>query len=95
MKKTCFLTWTIVVLSFITAAFALSACQPTPREDIVVNKAELDTYETSAAVESYAAPSEWVEQIENGKITYSIEASVTVPNVTHYSVIEVSPAYFD
>lgn len=83
----------LMIFSFLCVL--LSACQPTPREDIVVNKAELDTYETSAAVESYAAPSEWVEQIENGKITYSIEASVTVPNVTHYPVIEVSPAYFD
>ena len=60
-----------------------------------MNKAEEGSYETSMAAELYAAPTEWVEQIENGKITYSIEASVAVPNVTQFPVIEVVPAYFD
>lgn len=45
--------------------------------------------------QAYDAPVTWTEQIENGNVTYRIEAVIEVPDVTQYPIIEVEPAYFD
>lgn len=68
MKKNRVLIWTIVASGFIAAAFTLSACQPTPSEEVVVNKRETDLYSESELTDvgAYDAPTTWSEQIENG-----------------------------
>ena len=97
MKKKQSIIYTIVALCCLTTASTLAACQPTPSEEIVVNKRETDLYSESELtnVGAYDAPTTWSEQIENGVITYQIQADVQVPTVTEYPVIEVTPKYFD
>jgi hypothetical protein len=79
------------------AVTLLGACQPTPSEEVVVNKRETDLYSESeqADIGAYDAPATWSETIENGEVTYSIDATVEVPDVTKYPIIEVEPTYFD
>ena len=97
MKKKQSIIYTIVALCCLPTASTLAACQPTPSEEIVVNKRETDLYSESEQTDvgAYEAPANWSEKIENGVITYQIQADVQVPTVTEYPVIEVTPKYFD
>ncbi len=97
MKKKQFFIWTIVAISPIITAFVLAGCQPTPTQEIVVNKRETDLYSENELADTgaYEAPATWSETIENGEATYNIDATVVVPNVTKYPIIEVEPTYFD
>lgn len=85
------------ICALLLAAALLCACQPTPSEDIVVNKGEADWQSESepADTAAYDAPAAWSETIENGDTTYRIDATIEVPNVSKYPVIEVKPTYFD
>ena len=73
----------------------LLGCQKTPGNDVVVNKLGSDAYDAEGEGQPYDAPETWTERIENGNVTYSIEAAIEVPDVTQYPIIEVEPAYFD
>ena len=94
MKKTHFLTWTIVAFCFVTAAFALSACQPTPTEDAVVNKGEGQLEE---AIE--AAPAEekqletpdtlHIDSFGTDEFQIVVDADVIVPDTARYPVVEI------
>lgn len=79
------------------AVTLLGACQPTPSEEVVVNKRETDLYSESEQADAgvYDAPATWSETIENSDVTYNIDATVVVPDVTKYPIIEVEPTYFD
>lgn len=81
------------ICALLLAAALLCACQPTPSEDIVVNKGEADWQSESepADTAAYDAPAAWSETIENGDTTYRIDATIEVPNVSKYPVIEVNP----
>lgn len=93
MKKTLAV---ILILMFVSAICA--ACQPTPKDDLIVNKSEgtmqnaVDNHQFTA---QYEAPSFWQEEIMNGDTTYRFEASVVLPEATAYPVIQIKPADFD
>lgn len=72
-------------------------CQNSPSSDVVINKLESDVYsiQTSKNEAKYDAPTTWSEQIENGAVTYQIQADIQVPAATAYPIIEVAPTYFD
>ena len=97
MKKKQSIIYTIVALCCLATASTLAACQPTPFDEIVVNKQETDLYSESEQTDAgaYDAPATWSETIESGEVTYSIDATVVVPDVTKYPIIEVEPTYFD
>ena len=86
--QTCALLLTVILLC---------ACQPTPPVEIVVNKKETGLYSESAQTDAdaYDAPATWTETIENGGVTYNIDATIEVPDVMKYPIIEVEPTYFD
>ena len=86
----CFLLAIICVLMLV-------GCQKNPSGDIVINKLESDVYSTQASTDEseYDAPSTWSEEIENGSVTYQIQADIQVPTVIEYPIIEVAPKYFD
>jgi PBP1b-binding outer membrane lipoprotein LpoB len=97
MKKT---TWIILLL---VTAMLLSACQPTPKVQIVVNKGGdameqmvKQTSDPSAQSSAYTAPENWKEDInnENGESFIKIDAPVNMPDVDKYPVIEVKPGKF-
>jgi hypothetical protein len=83
--------------ALLLAVTLLCACQPTPSEEIVVNKLETDLYSETEQTDAgaYDAPATWSETIENGSVTYKIDATIEVPDVTKYPIIEVKPTYFD
>lgn len=87
----------IQLCALLFAVNLLISCQPTPSEEVVVNKRETDLYSESEQADTgaYDTPATWSEQIENGDVTYNIDATVEVPNVTKYPIIEVEPTYFD
>jgi hypothetical protein len=94
MKKNLFLIWMIAALCFITAAFALSGCQPTPKEDAVVNKGEGQLEE---AIE--AAPAEekqletpvtlHIDSFGTDEFQVVVDAEVVAPDTTLYPVVEI------
>ncbi len=63
----------------------------------MVNKLETDLYSETEQTNAgaYDAPATWSETIENGSVTYKIDATIEVPDVTKYPIIEVKPTYFD
>ena len=74
----------------------LTACQPTPDEEIVVGKD--DGLQTAEAGEekAYEAPEHWAEDepVTLSDLTVTIDAEVVVPDVTAYPVIGVSDKAF-
>lgn len=83
--------------ALLLAVTLLCACQPTPSEEVVVNKRETDLYSENEQTDAgaYYAPATWIETIENGDVTYSIDATIEVPDVTKYPIIEVETTYFN
>ena len=99
MKKNQFLTCVFVVFSFIPAAFALSACQPTPIEDAVVNKGEGQLEEkieaSPVAEKPFEAPATLhIDSFGTDEFQVAVDADVIVPNTTRYPVVEIEAAGF-
>ncbi|HML69190.1 MAG TPA: DUF6034 family protein [Clostridia bacterium] len=88
------LNWTIAVFSFITAAFALSACQPTPIEDAVINKGEgqlEEAIEAAPAEEKQLETPDTLHMDSFGTDIFQVvvDADVIVPSTTRYPVVEI------
>ena len=94
MKRTlCILCALLAVLP------PLSACQPTPEEDVVVNKGE-GTMEAAVAAPAaapyrYEAPERWVETFTARDQTVRIDAGVGVPDDEYHPVLLVERRSFD
>ena len=94
MKRTlCILCALLAVLP------PLSACQPTPEEDVVVNKGE-GTMEAAVAAPAaapyrYEAPERWVETFTARDQTVRIDAGVEVPDDEYHPVLLVERRSFD
>ena len=83
-----------LLLALLLALFLLAACQPTPTEDIVVNKSD-GTLEEAIAAEAlpparYEAP-ETLRLDPFGTETFQVvvDAEVCVPDVERYPIVEV------
>lgn len=73
-----------------------TACQPTPVEDVVVNKGdgELENKILKSAVpaQSYNAPEAWQESFDHDQtFSVNINAQIIVPNVDRFPVQQVIP----
>ncbi len=87
----------ILLLTFLT-----SACQPNPEEVTVVSKGD-DTLEKIIQAtpmpentNSVQMPNNWqeVEQSKVGNFEINIDAQISVPNASSYSVYEIAPVPF-
>ena len=85
-----------LLLALLLALFLLTACQPTPEEDVVVNKGD-GTLEEAIAAEAlpparYEAP-ETLRLDPFGTETFQVvvDAEVCVPDVERYPIVEVTP----
>ena len=77
-----------------------TACQPTPETPPIVNKGDgklRETIEQSAApAEKYSAPDTWQDEFkrEGSTLTVKVAASVNVPDVERFPIVEIGPADF-
>ena len=85
-----------LLVCILAVALLLCACQPTPAEEIVVNKGD-GTLEEAVAAEAlpparYEAP-ETLRLDPFGTETFEVvvAAEVSVPNVEQYPIVEVTP----
>jgi beta-lactamase regulating signal transducer with metallopeptidase domain len=96
-----------VLACILTVACFTTACQPTPEKAVVVNKADgaLETKLTQAPAsapagkslrETLGVPERWVDSFDfsNGKIKFSVDTPIEVPDAQKVPVAEVSPAAF-
>lgn len=94
-----------ILLAVIIAAALFTGCQPTPEENVVVQKdmeqmidMALQTPEVSSGTltERLGAPETYATNIEahNGDLTVSVNAAVTIPDATGISVVRVGRHYF-
>ena len=85
------------VASCLLAAALLAACQPTPEEDVVVNKGD-GTAIAEAPAGRYAAPERYADELTfqaaGVDTRVRIDAAVSVPEVERYPVYAVSPAAY-
>ncbi len=101
-KPTFFKTRRIIVFMsvFLLAGSLITACQPTPEEAPVVNKAdgglEKKINETEPSAQKYEVPQSWQEtpDMKGSKIKVSIDAEVSVPDAAQFSVLTVVPDNF-
>ncbi|MDD5017662.1 MAG: DUF6034 family protein [Eubacteriales bacterium] len=88
----------VCVAAVMLATCVLTACQPTPEEEVIVNKGDGEFEEainaTAAPAAAYEAPGHWSETVENGKLTIAIDTDVTLPDVSVYPVVKLEPATF-
>ena len=91
---------TLCILCVLLAVLPpLSACQPTPEEDVVVNKGD-GTMEAAVAAPAaapyrYEAPERWVETFIARDQTVRIDAGVEVPDDEYHPVLLVERRSFD
>lgn len=85
--------WTVIILVIF---LLLAACQPTPTEDIVVNKSD-GTLEEAIAAEAlpparYEAPETLcLDPFGTETLEVVVNAEVVVPEVERYPIVEVTP----
>ena len=89
----------IALSVLVSIPFGAVACQPTPAEEIVIQKdldAVLDEQVQQAAQEPevsatpaqpYEAPERWEEELELPYLTFHIQADVITPEITQYPVL--------
>jgi hypothetical protein len=84
-----------------TFVFCLSACQPTPEEKLVINKADdafINKIEKSDVPrQKYQAPKQWKEDFtyQDGQLTVHLDASIVVPPTNAYPVVRIVPGKFN
>lgn len=98
IHKKLFYTGTVILTCLLTA------CQETPKEDIVKNKAEsnledevqqstqADTEEDSSTKISEQYPEQWTESWEAGNMVVDVQAEVHIPEVSEIVSKKVMPA---
>ena len=82
----------LLVLVMIVSCFT-TACQPTPEEDVVVQRDELEEKieEPATSATSYNVSEHWTDTEERGNLTINIDADVTLPDVDKYPVTILEP----
>ena len=83
----------------IAATILLTACQPTPEENVVINKGD-DNLEQIIASNpvpeiEYIAPETWQDNLKKENVTINIDAIINVPEVTRFPVVGVDYIQFD
>lgn len=83
------------ILALLIIAFSLSACQPTPEEEIVIGKAgaqgePVAQAHAEAPAVPFAAPAQAAYEWEKNGLMVSIDAKVFVPNVDRYPIYAAS-----
>lgn len=85
----------IILMLSVSLLFLLSACQPTPENEVVAGKSDLEEMieQNTASGQAYQAPPIWEETIktDNGFLSIVIDAEVTVPDATSYPVVVIKP----
>ena len=90
----------IALIMFILTVLGCAACQPTPKEPVVISKndgkLEAGIYGTPAPLGKYTAPDTWHEEIDTSKsddkhLKIVVDAAVSVPDTESYPVYRVSP----
>ena len=88
-----------ICAALLTGLFLLlfSACQPTPEEEIIVNKGDGTTI-AEAPTGRYAAPERYTDELTfqaaGVDTRVQVDAAVSVPAVERYPVYAVSPAAY-
>ncbi len=89
---------TKIYMAFLLVAVLLTACQPTPTREAVVNAGNLESEiaSSSVSVGIYDVPNSWQEtlDIEGSNAKIEIDAKITLPDVTAFPVYKVSKADF-
>ncbi|MDD5017666.1 MAG: DUF6034 family protein [Eubacteriales bacterium] len=86
-----------LVAALMLGTGVLTACQPTPEDEIVVNKndglLESAIAQTVAPEKAYDAPDSVEESFacKDDRVTINIDADVVVPDVAQFPVIEIMP----
>ena len=83
------------ILALLIIAFSLSACQPTPEEEIVIGKIgaqgePVAQAHAEAPAVPFAAPAQAAYEWEKNGLMVSIDAKVFVPNVDRYPIYGAS-----
>ena len=83
------------ILALLIIAFSLSACQPTPEEEIVIGKTgaqgePVAQAHAEAPAVPFAAPAQAAYEWEKNGLMVSIDAKVFVPNVDRYPIYAAS-----
>ena len=83
------------ILALLIIAFSLSACQPTPEEEIVIGKTgaqgePVAQAHAEAPAVPFAAPAQAAYEWEKNGLMVSIDAKVFVPNVDRYPIYGAS-----
>lgn len=83
------------ILALLIIAFSLSACQPTPEEEIVIGKTgaqgePIAQADAEAPAVPFAAPAQATYEWEKNGLVVSIDAKVFVPNVDRYPIYGAS-----
>ena len=103
MKKTIFLTWTIVASSIAITLFTLGACQPTPTEVFVIEKdtermvEKASSDENGTIANSIGIPSDHYTYDTtdiSGKVKINVDAEVLVPDVDYLPIARVAARSF-
>ena len=84
----------------IIVCWVLAACQPTPQEGIVVNKADTEYQETiessdKAITKKIESEEQWETLLENGNVNIHINAKIITSDVEKYSILSVVPIEMD
>lgn len=84
------------ILIVLYLLFAHAACQPSPTEDIVINKGDGDVLGSVVPFVPYAAPARLVTKTEEkNNCTIQVDAEVIVPTVTSYPVKQLEKFEID
>ena len=87
------------VMSCLLAAALLAACQPTPEEDVVVNRGngalEAAIAATAPPAQPYQVPSVWQETMEVDGVICRFDAEVSMPANSAHEVYRVRRRSFD
>jgi len=83
-----------IIIDLIAITFTLTACQPTPKEDAVVNKGEGQLEEAIEAAPAEEKPFEAPETLHidsfgTDEFQVVVDAEVVIPNTMRYPVVEI------
>ena len=96
MKKS--INTIIILITIVFTMTVLSACQPTPENEIVVNKNTQPNQDNSlnTAMPPYSVPEQWTDTYEyyDGKVVVNVDADIIVPQTETFNTYSLIPATF-
>ena len=88
----------IVLTSLLLFTCFTTACQPTPEEDVIVNKADAEENivenEEGDSLSGYEVPEHWTETVEKEDVTINIDADISLPSEGSISVTRYTPLIY-